>query len=217
MTDEIILESPPEMTSSASEISAVFTQESIGTMAAKLKLVESLLKLTTRDIPFKDFTRELLMIILHTIKCEAGSIFEINYENQTLFFRAASGRSSDKVSNFEMPLGQGIVGHVAESQQAMLINDIQNNPLHAKAISQAVDFEVHNLIAVPIIIRTRTYGVLELLNRVGEHSFSSSDLDLLNYASDMIARTVEIRMILNWSKKAENRAASDSSRTGVAA
>ena len=202
LVSEIVLESPPELASSVSELSqTVFGEESIGTMAAKLKLVESLLNLAPRDITFTNMIREILMVVMHTIKCEAGSVFEINYENQTLFFRAASGNRSDQVSNFEIPLGQGIVGHVAESKQPLLITDVLNSDLHAKAISQAVDFEVHTLIAAPIIIRTKTYGVLELLNRVGENSFTAADLELLQYAADMIAKAIEVRLMVNWTRQ----------------
>ena len=47
------------------------------------------------------------------VKSEAGSLLEVDHEKNSLFFRAVVGASSDRVSNFVIPMGQGVVGHVA--------------------------------------------------------------------------------------------------------
>ena len=53
-----------------------------------------------------------------------------------------------------------------------MVSDVAENKMHLKAIQDAVGFEARNLVAVPIVIRGRIFGVLELLNRIGEHDFT---------------------------------------------
>ena len=196
-----VLESPPETESPVSDVGAsLFGDESLCVLTAKLTATESFLKLAARDLKFSDFSRELLMTVMRILKCEAGTIFELDEQTRELFFRAAVGQTSDRVGNFRIPMGQGIVGHVAESRQPLLVSDVKENKLHIRTIGDAVGFETRNLIAVPLVIRGKTFGVLELLNRIGEPTFNSEDLDLLNYISELMSKTIEVRLMMNWTQ-----------------
>ncbi|HLE00282.1 MAG TPA: GAF domain-containing protein [Bdellovibrionota bacterium] len=199
---DTVLELPPAPDSPICGMGTLLSEDSLAATMAKLSVLESLIRLITRDCSFNDFVRESLVSIMRVIKCEAGSIFEIDYQANTLFFRSCVGQSSDSLPKFIIPLGQGIAGHVAESRQPLAVNDLKASEVHLKTIQDAVGFETRNLLAVPILIRGQVYGVLELLNRVGEDSFSSSDTELLNYFSDMLAKAFEARMMIAWSKQA---------------
>ena len=69
------------------------------------------------------------------------------------------------------------------------------------AIEKAVGFETRNMIAVPIVIRGKIFGVLELLNRVGDDNYSPGDIELLTYLCDIAARSIEIRLMLGWGRQ----------------
>ena len=112
--------------------------------------------------------------------------------------RPATGVSSDRVVKFVIPMGQGIVGYVAESKQALNISNVDDEKKHLKAISEAVGFEARNMVALPIVIRGRVFAVVELLNRVGEDRYTEADLELLKYVCEKAARACEVRMMLNW-------------------
>ena len=158
-------------------------------------------KLLTANLGFHDFMREILLTIMKAVKCEAGSILEINHKEKTIFFRAAVGHSSDQVIRFVIPLGKGIVGYVAESKQHLVVSDAEGNEQHLKTIANAVGFNVRNIIALPIIIRGRVFAVLELLNRIGEKNFTEPDIELLRSLCETAARAIEIRLMIAWSQK----------------
>jgi putative methionine-R-sulfoxide reductase with GAF domain len=222
---EIALESPPAPETPVSHYEAsgqLFApdDESLAQLNARFTMVDSFLRLLTRDLKFNDFVRELLLVVMKVVKSEAGSIFEVDHSNNTLFFRAVVGQSSDNLTKFTIPMGQGIVGHVAESRQHLIVADVEANKLHLRSIAKAVGFDTRNLIAVPIMIRGRVYGVLELLNRVGEPNFTNSDIELLNYFCEMAAKAIEVRFMLAWSqqgRKTDNSNPSGSGQKGNAA
>ena len=193
-----VLETPPPSESPGSNVGGIFGDDSLAVCTAKLAASEAFLGLITRDLPFQDFMREILMTFMKVVKSEAGSILEVDHHNQTLFFRAMVGTSSDKLNKFTVPMGQGIVGHVAESKQALVVSDVEENRVHLKAIEKAVGFETRNLVAVPILIRGRIFGVLELLNRVGESTYTAADVELLGYIADAAAKSIECRLMLAW-------------------
>lgn len=195
------LEAPPAPDLPASSGGALFELDSMAMLTCKVMALEAFLALATRDLPFVEFSRELLMAFMRVIKSEAGSLFELDHESNQLFFRAIVGSSSDKLAGVSVPMGAGIVGHVAESRQPLVVSNVGENAMHLRSIQDAVGFEARNLVAVPILIRGQVYGVLELLNRVGEDGFDK-DIELLTYLCDAAARTIEIRLMLAWALKA---------------
>jgi GAF domain-containing protein len=186
-------------------VDPLFSEDSLSIIMAKTSALEAFLNAVTRDSKFNEFTREILITILNVVKSEAGSILEVDQENQSLFFRSVVGSSSHRVVNFVIPFGQGIVGYVAESRLPLVVDNVPENKVHLKSIENAVGFEARNLVAVPILIRGRLYGVLELLNRIGEPNYSSADLELLTYLCEMAAKSIEARLMIAWSYEA-NRA-----------
>lgn len=179
-----------------SDLSETFLEDS----SIKLTALEGLLKLTTCDYRFDEYIRELLMIVLAAIKSESGSILELNPKKKTLFFRAALGPGADKISSVEIPIGHGIVGQVAQTGLPILVSNAPENKDHLKSVAGLSSVHPKNLIAAPIFVRGKLYGVVELLNKVGETDFNHSDLDQLKYLAKMASKVIEVRMMINWVK-----------------
>jgi GAF domain-containing protein len=179
--------------------------DSLLVAVAKVGALESLLALIVRDCKFQEFMKEILNVIMRVIKSEAGSILELDHKNNTFFFRAVVGQSSDRVDHFIIPAGQGIVGYVAESGQPLVVHDVKENKIHLKSVSNAIGFEARNMIALPILIRGQVFGVLELLNRVGEHTFTPADVELLTYLCNMSARAIEMRLMIGWASSSRRQ------------
>src|SRR5207237_164785 len=132
------------------------------------------------------------------VRSEAGSILEVDHASEYLFFRTTVGQSSDRLGDFTIPLGKGIVGQVAESRLPHVVNEVEQNTTHLRSIQNAVGFQARNLVAVPIIIRGTVFGVLELLNRMGDEGFQKNDVELLTYFCDAAAKAIELRMMIAW-------------------
>ncbi len=203
---ELVLEGPPSGDISTSS-GSLFGNDALPVAVSKLAALEQFLVLMVKDCRFDDFMRELLLVFMKVVRSEAGSIFELDRENRQLFFRAIVGTSSDKLDQFTVPLGKGIVGHVAESRQPLVVANVEENRVHLKAIQDAVGFEARNLVAIPIMIRGEVYGVLELLNRVGEENFSSADVELLSSLCEAAAKIIEVRLMIAWAIKHNREAA----------
>jgi GAF domain-containing protein len=163
----------------------------------KYAAVSELFKLITREnISFGQMISEILRISMDQIKSEAGSFLEIDHNNQCMFFRAATGRSSENLLNFTVPLGQGIAGFVCETQQPMALSSIDDSSVYLRSISDAVGFEAKNMIAYPVVIRGVSFGCIELLNRLGEPQFTDADREVMATICEYGARIIENRLLL---------------------
>ncbi len=197
ITHEPSLELPPS-TDAPNTGGLLLESDALGQTTAKLAALEGIQALLTLDLPFEDFARELLLAIMRAVPSEAGSIFEIDHEQGCFIFRTSVGTASDKLDRFTVPLGKGIVGHVAESRLPLIVANAEENRQHLRVIADAVGFETRNLVAVPLVIRGRVFGVLELLNRLGEENYSQADVELLTYVCEAAARAIEVRLMIGW-------------------
>lgn len=207
---EPALELPPSaipasaLASRPSTNSGLF-DENITPILTKFNALDAFVRLSTRDLKFQEFIREILLIFLRACSSEAESILEVDHKTNTLFFRAVVGQSSDTLANFVIPMGQGVVGYVAESRQPIAEQKVEESKMHLKSIPDAVGFKTKNLVAIPIVIRGQIYGVLELLNRLGEPNYSKEDVELLTYLCEMAAKVIEVRMMLSWVGKYKSK------------
>lgn len=176
---------------------------SLANLMAKVQALETFLSLPTRDLNFKDFMREVLVALVKAVPSEAGSVLELNTEEQNLFFRAAVGQSSEAVSGFTIPVGHGLVGHALESKQPVIVNQLPENQMHLKSIAKAVGFDTRNLVVIPISIRGKNYGAVELLNRIGEEGYSDEDVEILVSLVDSASKAIEMRLMIGWARKAQ--------------
>jgi len=170
----------------------------------KAKTFESLLNLINTECSYDEYVQKILGIIQNALTCEAGSIFELDSKQKTLAIRAATGQGQDQLATVIVPLGKGVVGHVAETMTPVLVNNVFDNTMHMKAISNLTGLQVNSLIATPLLIRGQVYGVIELLNKNENKSFEESDLEFLSSLAQIVSKLLEVRMVLNW---ASNQAA----------
>jgi signal transduction protein with GAF and PtsI domain len=180
---------------SDSTLPEIYEEDALTLVSAKLSVAEHMLSLSVKDCKFAEFINEILIGALKVVPCEAGSFLELDANSQSLFFRATVGQNSESVSKFVIPVGKGIVGHVAESLQPYVETNPSEHQLQLKSIDDVVGFKTRDVAAVPVIIRGKLFGVLEVLNRLGEGGFSKEDLDLLVYCSEKAAKAIEIRLM----------------------
>ena len=71
---------------------------------------------------------QLLELIIETatrmMDAKASSLLLLDPKTRKLYFKVATGEKSTDVKQFEIDLGQGIAGHVAQTGEPLLIPDV---------------------------------------------------------------------------------------------
>lgn len=112
---------------------------------------------------------ELLNTIIKTaadiLGCEAGSILLVNEKTGNLFFAASSGSETKKLAEIPVPMNNSLAGTIFQSGEPIIINVVDNEPRHNQAADKHSGFATESLLGVPLKIRERKMGVLEVLNK----------------------------------------------------
>ncbi|HUP48274.1 MAG TPA: GAF domain-containing protein, partial [Thermoanaerobaculia bacterium] len=102
-------------------------------------------------------------------RAESSSIWELDDDAGELFFRVVRGRAAGDIRALRVPLGRGIVGSVALSGQAEVVNDVSSDPRWSGDGGEG--FTTRSILTVPLIARGRVIGVLQLLNPADRSGF----------------------------------------------
>ena len=127
----------------------------------------------------------------HVIHARAASLFLIDDRTQELVFEVALGQKADEVKKFRVPIGRGIAGLVAATGQPMAVSDAQRDSRHATDIAASVGYLPDTILCVPLLANEDVIGVLELLDKEGEPSFSPSDMNALSRFADQAAVAIQ--------------------------
>ena len=105
---------------------------------------------------------------------ESSSIWEVDPEQEELFFRVVRGEGALELETLRIPIGRGIVGDVARSAQAEIVQDVLEDPRWSGEPSEG--FETRSILTVPLVARGQVVGVLQLLNPTDRQGFDTEDL-----------------------------------------
>jgi GAF domain-containing protein len=111
-------------------------------------------------------------------EAEAASIALYEPARNLLVFRVAAGAHGQGVVGLEIPPDRGLVGYVFSSGQALAIADVRADPRFGLSFAERTEYVPRSIVAVPLLDERGTLGVLEVLDKRSEASFSLRDVEL---------------------------------------
>lgn len=128
-------------------------------------------------------------LVAFLLNAEAASIILADAENDRLTFMVATGEFGKQLIGTHIESDHGVAGWVATHGAPMIVNDPANEKLFTGEIDKKLGFHTENLLCTPLIVRNRTIGVMEVLNREG--GFTQQDLDWVLSVSGQISIALE--------------------------
>jgi len=119
------------------------------------------------------------------VEAEASSLLLIDEVRENLYFHVALGDKGDEVKKFTLKIGEGIAGWVAQHSKPLLVPDVQKDPRFFKDISKKINYQTKSILCVPLKLKDKTIGVLEVINKKGGGSFITEDQEILESFSDL--------------------------------
>jgi len=122
--------------------------------------------------------RSVVEAAVALFEAEAASIALYEPARNLLVFRVAAGEQGQGVVGLEIAPDRGLVGYVFSSGQALAIADVQADPRFGRNFAEQTQYVPRSIVAVPLLDERGTLGVLEVLDKRSEASFSLRDIEL---------------------------------------
>jgi adenylate cyclase len=109
-----------------------------------------------------------------------------------LYFAAATGDKADfllrywgETSKQQIPLRGSKAGQVFESGQPIIVNSIEEDPVHFKGVDSDTSKQTDSMICAPLTAANHRIGVVQILNK--QDKYTSRDLVLLQHFASQAA------------------------------
>lgn len=120
---------------------------------------------------------------------ETASVLEVDEETGELVISFASGGVAERITSMRVPQGQGIAGWVLANKATAVVNKPEEDDRFYTGVDDTTGFETVNMLAVPLLTRERTVGVLEVINKAP--GFTEEDTALAEALGALAAIALE--------------------------
>ncbi len=142
---------------------------------------------------------KIVSLATEVIGAKTGSIMLIQRPENTLTIKSAIGLDPKIIEHTKLELGKSIAGYVAKNGTPLMIEDIEKDQKF-KRLSKK-HYATKSLLCVPLKIKEKVLGVINLSDKVTDTPFTQDDLRLLTTFASQAAMAIDDAHHFEQSKK----------------
>jgi len=175
--------------------------------AEELGTINEIAQTITSSLNLDEVIRSVMKGINRILRVETGSLLLIDEKTNELAFKITLQGDTEKLASYRLKMGQGIAGWVAEQGEPLLVPDVRLDPRHYGTVDEAVGFTSRSMLCVPLIVKGKVIGVIEVINKLdgaspdSEAQFNENDLELLTAMAAPVAIAIENARLHEATKK----------------
>lgn len=162
--------------------------ESLSAKMGELSAIYRIGQALTSSLNLSRVLREVVRRATKTMGAASGSVMLLGADHKDLRVAAAVGLDQRLVRQIRLPVGQGIAGVVAQTGQAIVLKQGTVDPRSAGGRGHD---HADAAMSVPLRVRDRVIGVLNVSQKVGGGNFSEEDLEFLTTLAGQAAVAIE--------------------------
>ena len=138
---------------------------------------------------FEDLLQDALERVMEVMETEAGAVHLLDDETHELRLIAQTGLPQAVVADADrIRLGEGLPGWVAQTGEAVIVDDLSTDPRVTRRMARAEGF--HGFAAVPLKTHLKTYGTMQVITHE-RRAFNNDDVDLLRAIGTQVGLGIE--------------------------
>jgi signal transduction histidine kinase len=134
---------------------------------------------------------DTLQLTTSVIDAAASALMLIDEQSNELVFEVTHGTEKVVVPRKRISLDEGIAGWVATHGEPVIVNDVSKDSRFSQEADAHTDSLTRSIAAVPLQIKGKTIGVLEVLNKFSTDGFDEEDLRLILTLTTQAAIAIE--------------------------
>ncbi|MEP7136906.1 MAG: GAF domain-containing protein [Chloroflexota bacterium] len=165
--------------------------------AYQLSTLNEITRQLTSTLEQEPLLQNILDNAVSILNCEAGTLFLVDEQTGDLVFRVIVSPVAGNLLNKRLPAGTGIVGRAVQTRAPVIENDAQRSVFRSNVeTDKQTGFYPRSLLAVPMMIKDRVLGVIEVINRRDGLPFVADDQNILTAFSGQAAVAMENARLL---------------------
>jgi signal transduction histidine kinase len=165
--------------------------------AYQLATLNEITRQVTSTLEQEPLLQNILENAVSILNSEAGTLFLMDEQTGDLEFKVTVGPVASNLLGQRLPPGTGIVGRAVQTRAPVIENDAQRSIARFNAnTDKQTGFVSRSLLAVPMQIKDRVLGVIEVINRRDGLPFVADDQNILTAFAGQAAVAIENARLL---------------------
>jgi PAS domain S-box-containing protein len=161
-------------------------------------------RMIVASLDLDEVLNHLLARVVGLLNVEAGSIALFDESGTELIFRSTTGPSGASIQNLRLKAGTGVAGWVAQNGKPLVVPDARVDSRFDPSVDQTTGFTTRTIACVPILLRDKILGVVEVINpRRG--FFTPQSVQVLEYLTGLAATAISHAQLFSATRSAEQR------------
>ena len=159
--------------------------------AQQLSTLNVITRQLTSTLELQPLLKNILESAVNILNSEAGSLFLVDEQTDELIFQVTVGPVASNLVGQRLPPGTGFVGKAVDSRQPVIVNDVQATQTWNSETDKQTGFITKAILIVPMEVKDRVIGVIEIINKRDGLPFSLDDQNLLAAFAGQAAVAIE--------------------------
>ncbi len=138
-----------------------------------------------------DLLNQVLVLAAQLVEAESASLIIHDHVKDALVILIPTGPNAEAVRELEIPKNKGIAGWVYANSASVISNDVAKDARFYPTIDAVSGFSSKQILCVPLTVKDKRLGAVEVINKTGSGSFSRADQSLLEMFSAQAAIAIE--------------------------
>ncbi|MBK6429419.1 GAF domain-containing sensor histidine kinase [Candidatus Amarolinea dominans] len=156
----------------------------------QLNLLQEVGQSIASSLDLADVLRETTNLAASMLDAEGAALLLIDEDQQELIFAVPVGEKEHELRQQRMNINEGVAGWTLRRGQAVIVNDVRNDPRFTKSVDQATGFLTRSILCVPLQANARIVGVLEVVNKRNDQPFTQEDQEWVSALATQAAVAV---------------------------
>jgi diguanylate cyclase (GGDEF)-like protein len=154
----------------------------------ELNFFKDITKIFTSSLELNKLITPIMKKTQAMIGAEAWFILFIDEEKGEFFIGNAWKKKSKEIHKFRTRIDDDTVSRVAKNGTSLIVPDISKDARFNRKIDKLLHIKTTSLLCIPIKIKDKVIGVIEIVNKVTGEPFTREDLDIVNQAAMAVER-----------------------------
>ena len=158
---------------------------------ANLMLIVEVSRTLSSTLDLDSLLQVIIQAAAQLTGTEKSSLLLVDKRTGKLRFEAATGAERERLKSIPVPMDHSIAGWIVQHNQPLVIPDAQNDPRFYRQVDLEVGLATRSILGVPLCIKGRVIGVLEVLNKLDDEPFTEEDIETLTILAAQAAVAIE--------------------------
>ncbi|MDH5508358.1 MAG: GAF domain-containing protein, partial [Anaerolineae bacterium] len=159
--------------------------------ARQLATLNEVARNLTSTLEIDPLLNSILQSAVTILNCEAGSLLLTDEGTGELVFEVAVGPVAEDLIGKRLEPGVGLVGKAVEAKNPVIVNNVEKSTDWFEEPDKQTGFVTRDLLVVPMMVKERVIGVIEVINKRDLTPFSTDDQEMLMAFTGQAAIAVE--------------------------